>query len=389
MKKIALLMALLMLLGTLSGMAFAEETGGEALPEEAAEVVAEEAPAEVVTEETPVEVIATEAPAEEIREERQDAALPEVLSVTASWNHPLEKGMGVKFTVITTPNAKHLALFSENGTKCKVYHMSYNSTLAGEYREWHLLYFFKNGGERRITFRAAATRTYGPASEEFCFDQPFPPPKPDIDYIYVSSGHPFPGEQVTFHVHLINAAFCKSLAMFDEQGRKILTMTSDDDGAEGRRIEGDSWYFDYAFKNLGNRIMTVKLSTDGQNYFECKKGTREFAVLPPIYSIDYPAEVVAYEPVTFTVVSHTKANRLVLRLGDSGIWRNYRLKTWKASESSTVIDGRRVWTVQYTIKNAGDRVLKFGALCYPYLSPELPAQIPARYEFNIKVNPQE
>ena len=147
-KKIAALLCLLLAILPTAGMA--EETAEGSVAE-----AAEEATEEIVRAEAP----------EEIREERQAATLPEVLSAKVE-KTIVQVGQPVQFTVKTPAYAKFLALFSENGTKCKVWSKTGNSTDDGETRTWTVSYSFKGVGEREITFRTSTTKTYGPDSEK-------------------------------------------------------------------------------------------------------------------------------------------------------------------------------------------------------------------------------
>ena len=88
------------------------------------------------------------------------ASLPAVTSVTASPATVVAK-QSVTFTVNTPSTAKYLAMFSENGSKVKVWGMTGNSTVSGSVRTWTVTYAIANKGNRVLTFKCSANGTYG------------------------------------------------------------------------------------------------------------------------------------------------------------------------------------------------------------------------------------
>ena len=67
----------------------------------------------------------------------------------------------VTFTVKTPKDAKFLAMFSESGSKVKVWGYSNYSKVSGGTRVWTVSYAISNKGNRQLTFRCTKTTTYG------------------------------------------------------------------------------------------------------------------------------------------------------------------------------------------------------------------------------------
>ena len=88
------------------------------------------------------------------------APLPAVTSVTASPTTVAAR-QEVTFTVKTPSTAKYLAMFSENGSKVKVWGMTGNSTVSGTTRIWTVKYAIASKGNRVLTFKCSTNGTYG------------------------------------------------------------------------------------------------------------------------------------------------------------------------------------------------------------------------------------
>ena len=264
------------------------------------------------------------------------------------------KGESVTITVKTGADAKYLAMFTESGSKAKTWKAASASKIEGTNRVWTLTYTFSGAGNRTMTFKASKDNsTFGTGKS---------------DTLIITSGNDIDVTSAAFAVDSIvkgnsvtikvtTGADAQYLAMFTESGSKAKTWKA----ADCSTISGASreWTVTYTFSGAGNRTLTFKASKDNSTFGEGKSDTllitsgNDYGMKSAAFNSDVAA---VGESVSITVSTGVDAKYLKMSKTDGA-----KVKTWKAADYSTVVDGVRVWNVSYAFSGAGLREMVFSS----------------------------
>ena len=246
-------------------------------------------------------------------------------------------------------------MYAENGGMVKKWSSGYTDN--GNVRTWKLDYTFSGAGNRSITFKASNDgKNYDNGKVVKVTVNTISILPSDLKTAQVVSVHVEPEYPIVHEDVIITVITTQStqyLAMY-YNGYKVKTWQYDYTDADPLR----KWTLTHQFGTVDSPYVTFRASADNITF---DNGITEQLALNPTFPIIYSASfkhVTAKEKqnVDITVKTSSNATTLAMCAENGSI-----VKTWDATDNSSVRGNVRTWKVTYAFNNEGSRKIAFKA----------------------------